>query len=91
MLAAGARIAVSRHQLMLLGRPIVNVAVDVSDPIRSTMPCASEVPVSGWTSWYFSDDEPELRTRTVSDITSPRPDHGYQRSQLNSLPHPWRM
>jgi hypothetical protein len=29
------------------------------------MPTARASPEAGSTSWYFSEDEPELRTRTV--------------------------
>ena len=37
---------------------------EVSSPIRSTRPTASRVPSFMSISWYLTDEEPELRTRT---------------------------
>ena len=38
---------------------------DPRSPIRSHSPSALTTSVSGCTSWYFSDDEPALRTSTA--------------------------
>src|SRR5699024_5379636 len=51
--------------------PAVIDAVPWSWPTRSTMPEASTVPSAGASSWNFSEDEPELMTRTrVSSAVS---------------------
>ena len=41
-----------------------SVAGAPGSPIRSIVPLAVTSPVSGTTSWYFSDEEPALRTST---------------------------
>ena len=38
--------------------PSRSLAVEVSLPMRSTMPSNSDVPDSGATSWYFSEEDP---------------------------------
>src|ERR1700722_12003433 len=41
---------------------------DDSSPIRSTRPAARDSPEAGSTSWYLSDDEPELITSTNESV-----------------------
>src|SRR5918997_3767838 len=44
-------------------------ATPLGSPIRSTSPLASTSPPSGTSSWYFSDEDPALSTRTGDSVT----------------------
>jgi hypothetical protein len=51
--------------------PVVWVIRPVGSPICSTRPDASTSVLSGTTSWYFSDEDPELITSTGPLIADP--------------------